>query len=210
MSEQQPINSWPPLSDVVDAGADTAQHEPGSVREVFRARNRVTVSVFERPEEYRVVYSLGDIHRLTFLSHEERTAVEREWHTWHRTYARLGRAAFVAWIGAAALASVCWWGADAVVSALGKTLGVSMASEWSAAAAVAIAVALIVTLPRFLASLAAAALCDSYLRGYADGVTRGVHRALRITPDVEDEMWNELRDAQRIDADLRAGAVERR
>ena len=75
-----------PPTDVVDT---TQASDPGAVREVFRAKHRLSVSVMERPQQYTVAYSLADIHRLTFLSHEERTAVQNEWHAWHRKYVRL-------------------------------------------------------------------------------------------------------------------------
>ena len=51
--------------------------------------------------------------------------------------------------------------------------------------------------------MSAPALSDSYLRGYTDGLTRGVNRALHITPEIEQEMWEELRQAERLDASWR-------
>ena len=75
-----------PPTNVVETGEAS---EPAAVREVFRAKHRLAVSVMERPQQYTVAYSLADIHRLTFLSHEERTAVQNEWNTWHRKYVRL-------------------------------------------------------------------------------------------------------------------------
>jgi hypothetical protein len=62
---------------------------------------------------------------------------------------------------------------------------------------------LLALLPAFFATAAAPALSDSYLRGYTDGLTRGVNRALRITPEIEQEMWEELRRAERLDATWR-------
>ena len=62
---------------------------------------------------------------------------------------------------------------------------------------------LLMALPAFLATTSASTLSDCYLRGYTDGLTRGVNRALHITPDVEHEMWEELRQAERLDASWR-------
>ena len=74
------------------------QPDQAAVREVFRAQHRLAVSVMERPQEYTVAYSLGDIHRLTFLSHDERSAIQGEWDAWHRKYVRLGRIGMGLWV----------------------------------------------------------------------------------------------------------------
>ena len=201
MSDQQRADARRPLSSDV-ADANTAS-DPATLREVFRAKHRLAVSVMERPQQYRVTYSLGDIHRLTFLSHEERTAVETEWHAWHRKYVRLSRAAFCLWLSGVAVALVCWMATDALVAGVGGAVGLTIPAMWWKVIGGVVAVTLLATLPAFLAATSASALCDSYLRGYTDGLTRGVNRALHITPEIEQEMWDELRQAERLDAGWR-------
>lgn len=189
-------------SDVLDA--DPAN--PGAVREVFRARNRLAVSVMERPQQFRVAYSLGDIHRLTFLSHEERTAVQNEWHTWHRKYVRLSGLGVGLWLSGAAAAWALWFRTGDLSGAIQSTLGLTIPDAWFTAFAVTTTLGLLMALPAFLATATASTLADSYLRGYTDGLTRGVNRALHITPEVEQEMWEELRQAEGLDADWRRRA----
>ena len=198
--EETPIE--PAASDVTETADVT---DPAAVREVFRARHRLAVSVMERPQQYRFAYSLGDIHRLTFLSHEERTAIQNEWHAWHRKYVRLTAVGFTLWLAGAVAAWALWLEADTLSSVLQSTLGLTLSSVWFTVPAVAVTIGLLMGLPAFLATTSAPALSDSYLRGYTDGLTRGVNRALHITPEIEHEMWEELRRAERLDASWRQG-----
>jgi hypothetical protein len=198
VTEEGPIEPAAPAStDVVD-GAPVS--DPAAVREVFRAKHRQAVSVMERPEQYQVAYSLGDIHRLTFLSHEERTAVQREWHAWHRKYVRLGALGFGLWLAGAVAAWGLWFESDRLAGAAQGLIGLTVSGTWFTVLAVVTTVGLLMALPAFLAAASAPALSDSYLRGYTDGLTRGVNRALHITPEIEQEMWEELRRAERLDA----------
>ena len=201
MAEEVPTEAAAPASpDVVGA---VNESDPAAVREVFRAKHRLSVSVMERPEQYQVAYSLGDIHRLTFLSHEERTAIHNEWHAWHRKYVRLGALGFGLWLAGAVAAWGLWFESDRLAGAAQRLFGLTVPGVWFTVLAVATTVGLLMALPAFLAAMSAPALSDSYLRGYTDGLTRGVNRALRITPEVEQEMWKELRQAERLDANWR-------
>ena len=202
MAEERPIEP-PPPTDVVNAPDPS---DPEAVREVFRAKHRLSVSVMERPQQFTAAYSLGDIHRLTFLSHEERTAVQNEWHVWHRKYVRLSAIGFCSWIAGAAVASALWFKADSLANAIQQSAGVSVSGAWFTGLAVAVTLALLMGLPAFLATTWASTLADSYLRGYTDGLTRGVNRALHITPEIEQGMWEELRHAERLDASWRQEA----
>ena len=201
VTEERPIEAAAPAStDVVDA---VNESDPAAVREVFRAKHRLSVSVMERPEQYQVAYSLGDIHRLTFLSHDERTAIQNEWHAWHRKYVRLGALGFVLWLTGAVVAWGLWFESARLAAVVERVFGLTVPGVWFTVLAVATTVGLLMALPAFLAAMSAPALSDSYLRGYTDGLTRGVNRALRISPDVEQEMWEELRQAERLDASWR-------
>ena len=177
--------------------------DPAAVREVFRAKHRLAVSVMERPQQYTVAYSLADIHRLTFLSHEERAAVQNEWHAWHRKYVRLSARGFCLWLAAAAAAWALWFRAADIAGVIQNTLGLTIPGAWFTVLAVAMTLGLLMGLPAFLATTSASTQADCYLRGYTDGLTRGVNRALHITPDAEQEMWEELRQAERLDASWR-------
>ncbi len=193
-----------PAADLVDPDAAA---DPAAVREVFRAQHRLAVSVMERPQQFRVAYSLGDIHRLTFLSHDERSAIQKEWQEWHRRYVRLTRVGMCLWIAAVFAAWGLWFRAEALAGAIQGLSGVAIPGAWLTALAVAVTLGLLLALPAFLATASAPALSDSYLRGYTDGLTRGVNRALHITPEIEQEMWEELRRAERLDAGWRTAAA---
>ena len=186
-------------SDVLEANPT----DPAAVRQVFRASNRLAVSVMERPQQFTVTYSLGDIHRLTFLSHEERTAVQSEWHAWHRKYVRLGALGVCLWLAGAAAAWALWFRPGPLSGAIQSTTGMTIPDVWFTVLAVTMTLALLLRLPAFLAAATSSTRADAYLRGYADGLTRGVNRALHITPEIEQEMWEELRQAERLDADWR-------
>jgi hypothetical protein len=190
----------PPSPDVVGAAEVSG---PAAVREVFRAKHRMAVSVMERPEQYQVAYSLGDIHRLTSLSHEERTEIQREWHAWHRQYVRLGALGFGLWCAGAVAAWGLWFESEWLAAAAQGLIGLTVPGTLFTVLAVITTVGLLMALPAFLAAASAPALSDSYLRGYTDGLTRGVNRALHITPEIEQEMWDELRRAERLDASWR-------
>jgi hypothetical protein len=177
--------------------------DPAAAREVFRAKHRMAVSVMERPQQYQVSYSLGDIHRLTSLSHEERTTIEREWHAWHRKYVRLSALGFGLWLAGAAAAWLLWFEAGWLAATAQRALGLTLPGGLFTVLAVATTLGLLMALPAFLAATSASALSDSYLRGYSDGLTRGVNRALHITPEIEQDMWEELRRAERLDASWR-------
>ena len=200
MADEAPVE--PPLSsaDVVDSPDPS---DPEAVREVFRAKHRLSVSVMERPQQYTVAYSLGDIHRLTFLSHEERTAVQNEWHAWHRKYVRLSAIGFCLWIAGVVAAWALWFRAAQIAGAIQQSVGVAIPGAWFTGFAVVVTLGLLMGLPAFLATTSASTLADSYLRGYTDGLTRGVNRALHITPEIEQGMWEELRQAERLDATWR-------
>jgi hypothetical protein len=185
---------------VVDAPLSS---DPAAVREVFRAKHRLAVSVMERPQQYTVAYSLGDIHRLTFLSHDERSAVQEEWHAWHRRYVRLSPVGFCLWLAGALAAWALWFRTGQLAGAIQGATGLAIPGIWFTALAVVTTLALLMGLPAFLAATSASTLADSYLRGYTDGLTRGVNRALQITPETEQEMWDELRQAERLDATWR-------
>jgi hypothetical protein len=193
------------LRDVVSHPADE-HHEAAPFREVFRASNAAAVSVFERSDEYRVRYSLRDIHHLTFLSHDEQAEVERDWHAWHRRYVRLGPRGTAAWVIAAGLAGAMWFGADAAASLASGNVAVAIPAVALRVTAALTAAILLATLPALLATLSARVLCAAYVKGYADGLTRGVHRALRITPDIERAMWEELHGGEQIDRAMRQSA----
>jgi hypothetical protein len=199
VNEQRRVEPFPPSAAGVAGLGDAS--DPATVREVFRAKHRLGVSVMERAHQYRVAYSLAEIHRLTFLSHEERAAVETEWGAWHRKYKRLGTGATALWLTGAVVAWGLWFRAESV-AAMVASLGLSISGVWFTIAAVITGLALVVSLPAFLATLFTSAIRDSYVRGYSDGLTRGVNRALRITPEIEAEMWEELRQAERVDAAL--------
>ena len=199
MAEERPIEP-PPPTDVVNAPDPS---DPEAVREVFRAKHRLSVSVMERPQQFTAAYSLGDIHRLTFLSHEERTAVQNEWHVWHRKYVRLSALGFCSWIAGVVLAWALWFRADQLTVAIQQALGVAIPGAWFTGLAVVATIGLLMGLPAFLATTWASTLADSYLRGYTDGLTRGVNRALQITPEIEQGMWDELRQAEQLDAGWR-------
>ena len=201
MPEEPPAEPTPqPHADVVDA---VKTSDPAAVREVFRAKHRLSVSVMERPQQYTVAYSLADIHRLTFLSHEERTAVQNEWHAWHRKYVRLSAVGFCLWLAGVAGAWALWFRTGDIAGVIQNTFGLTVPGVWFTGLAVAATLGLLMGLPAFLATTSASTQADSYLRGYTDGLTRGVNRALHITPDVEQEMWEELRQAERLDAGWR-------
>ena len=200
MAEERPIEPPATSTDVVDAPDPS---DPEAVREVFRAKHRLSVSVMERPKQYTVAYSLGDIHRLTFLSHEERTAVQNEWHVWHRKYVRLSALGFCSWIAGVVVAWALWFRADQLTGVILQAVGVAVPGVWFTGLAVVATIGLLMGLPAFLATTWASTLADSYLRGYTDGLTRGVNRALHITPEIEQGMWEELRQAEQIDAGWR-------
>ena len=183
------------LVDVVSG--DSA--DPATVREVFRAKHRLAVSVMERPHQYTVVYTLRDIHRLTFLSHDERSAIQKDWHAWHRRYSRLGALGVGLWLTGAVASWALWFRAAAMADGIQRTLGLTVPDIWLTGLALVVTLGLLAALPAFLATMSAFALSDSYLRGYTDGLTRGVHSALHITPEIEQEMWEELRRAERLD-----------
>ena len=198
--EQPPVDpSSPDLVDVVSGKSA----DPATVREVFRARHRLAVSVMERPHQYTVVYTLADIHRLTFLSHDERSAIRNDWHAWHRKYSRLGPRGVCLWLAGAFAAGALWFNAATMTDAIQRTAGLTVPDIWFLGLAALATLALLAALPALLATLSAFALSDSYLRGYTDGLTRGVHSALHITPELEREMWEELRSAERFDAGWR-------
>lgn len=195
--EQQAQSAAPPAADVIDlAGAG----DPAAVREVFRARHRLAVSVMERPQQFTVAYSLGDIHRLTFLSHDERRAVQKDWQAWHRTYVRLSSVGLCLWLAGAATAWALWFRPEALAGTIQAASGLEIPGVWFTGLAVAVTLGLLMGLPAFLATVSAPGLSDSYLRGYTDGLTRGVNRALHITPEAEQQMWEELRRAEGLDA----------
>jgi len=201
VAEERPIEPPPAKpSDVVDVPDPS---DPEAVREVFRAKHRLSVSVMERPQQYTVAYSLGDIHRLTFLSHEERTAVQDEWQAWHRKYVRLSTIGFCLWIAGVVGAWALWFRADQLAGAIQQAVGVGIPGGWFTGIAVVVTLGLLMGLPAFLATASASTLADSYLRGYTDGLTRGVNRALHITPEIEQGMWEELRQAEQLDATWR-------
>ncbi|HEX5107398.1 MAG TPA: hypothetical protein VFV95_03090 [Vicinamibacterales bacterium] len=179
------------------------QPDQEAVREVFRAKHRLAVSVMERPQEYTFAYSLGDIHRLTFLSHRERREVQAEWEVWHRKYVRLGGIGLGLWVAGALAAWAFWFRAAPLSVAIQQSLGLSVPAGWFTGLAIVTTLGLLMALPAFLATTYAGALSDSYLRGYTDGLTRGVNRALHITPEIEQQMWEELRRAERLDASWR-------
>jgi hypothetical protein len=198
--EQPPVDpSSPDLVDVVSVKSA----DPATVREVFRARHRLAVSVMERPHQYTVVYTLADIHRLTFLSHDERSAIRNDWHAWHRKYSRLGPRGVCLWLAGAFAAGALWFKAATMTDAIQRAAGLTVPDIWFLGLAASITLALLAALPALLATLSAFALSDSYVRGYTDGLTRGVHSALHITPEIEREMWEELRSAERFDAGWR-------
>ena len=121
MAEERPIEAAAaPASTDVEA---VNESDPAAVREVFRAKHRLAVSVMERPQQYQVAYSLGDIHRLTFLSHEERTAIQNEWHAWHRKYVRLGALGFCLWLAGAVAAWGLWFESDRLADAVQRLSG---------------------------------------------------------------------------------------
>lgn len=197
MDEQDVDPSGAPTADVADpAGAE----DPAAVREVFRAKHRLAVSVMERPQQFPVAYSLGDIHRLTFLSHDERHAIQKDWQAWHRKFVRLSGLGTGVWLAAAFAAWGLWFRTDVLASAIHGAIGVTIPGIWFIGFAIAVTLGLLMTFPAFLATASAPALSDSYLRGYTDGLTRGVNRALHITPEIEQEMWDELRRAEGLDA----------
>ena len=192
-----------PSSVPTDVVAPEATDDPAAVREVFRAKHRLSVSVMERPQQFTVAYSLGDIHRLTFLSHDERSAIQREWEAWHRKYVRLSRIGMCLWLAGALAGWGLWFRGAALASAVQGAFGVAIPGMWITGLAMVVTLGLLMALPAFLAAASAPALSDSYLRGYTDGLTRGVNRALHITPEIEQEMWEELRRAERLDAGWR-------
>jgi len=200
VAEERPIEPPPTSPDVVNAPNPS---DPEAVREVFRAKHRLSVSVMDRPQQFTAAYSLGDIHRLTFLSHEERTAVQNEWHVWHRKYVRLSTLGFCSWIAGVVLAWALWFRADQLAGAIQQAIGVAISGGWFTGLAVVATIGLLMGLPAFLATTWASTLADSYLRGYTDGLTRGVNRALQITPEIEQGMWEELRQAEQLDAGWR-------
>ena len=59
MPEEGPIEPSAGSKEVVGTPDPS---DPEAVREVFRAKHRMAVSVMERPQQYTVAYSLGDIH----------------------------------------------------------------------------------------------------------------------------------------------------
>ena len=198
--EQPPVDPSPTgLVDVVSGN----RADPAPVREVFRAKHRLAVSVMERPHQYTVVYTLRDIHRLTFLSHDERSAIQKDWHAWHRRYSRLGPLGVGLWCAGAVMSWALWFRATAIADGIQRTLGLTVPDIWLTGLALVASLGVLAALPAFLATMSAFALSDSYLRGYTDGLTRGVHSALHITPEIEQEMWEELGRAERLDASWR-------
>ncbi len=157
----------------------------------------------ERPQQFTAAYSLGDIHRLTFLSHDERSAIHQEWQAWHCKYIRLSRLGMCLWLAGAFAAWGLWFRTEVFANAIQGAVGVTIPGAWFTGLAIGVTLGLLMALPAFLATTSAPALSDSYLRGYTDGLTRGVNRALHITPEVEQEMWEELRRAERLDASWR-------
>lgn len=198
----EPETVDPPPTGLVDV-VTANRANPATVREVFRARHRLAVSVLEHPRQYTVVYTLRDIHRLTFLSHDERSAIRKDWHAWHRRHSRLGSLGVGVWLAGAVAAWALWFKAASIADAIQRTLGPAVPDVWFLGLAALATLGLLAALPAFLATLSAFALSDSYLRGYTDGLTRGVHNALHITPEVEQAMWDELRRAERLDASWR-------
>jgi hypothetical protein len=179
------------------------ESDPSTTREVYRATHRLAVSVMEKPKQYVVAYSLGDLHRLTFLSHEDRAAVQNEWDAWHRKHVRLGVVGAAMWLAGAASAWMLWFQTELLTGFIENSVGAAVPEVWLRVPAMAVILGLLMWLPKFIAVLSAPATSHSYLRGYADGLTRGVNRALHITPEVEQEMWEELRRAERLDESWR-------
>lgn len=199
--DEQRIDS--PAPRPTEVAALEGSGDPAAVREVFRARHRMTASVMERPHQFTVAYSLGDIHRLTFMSPDERAAIQNEWQAWHRKYVRLSRLGTALWVLGAFAVWALWFRTEALTNAVQGTVGLTIPAGWFTGVAIAVTLGLLISLPAFIAMIFAPALSDSYLRGYTDGLTRGVNRALHITPEIEREMWEELRRAERLDASVR-------
>ena len=134
------------------------------------------------------------------VGHDERSAIQEDWQAWHRKYVRLSAFGMCLWLVGAFAAWGLWFRAAAVAAAIQGATGLTIPGLWWTALAGVVTLGLLTALPAFLATVFAPALSDSYLRGYTDGLTRGVNRALRITPEVEQEMWEELRRAETLDA----------
>ena len=116
---------------------------------------------------------------------------------------RLSALGFCLWLAGAAAAWALWFRSGDIAGVIQNTFGLTVPGVWFTVLAVAMTIGLLMGLPAFLATTSASTQADCYLRGYTDGLTRGVNRALHITPDVEQEMWEELRQAERLDASWR-------
>jgi hypothetical protein len=189
-------------SDVVDPPA------PGIARTdaVGQPRRSTVGAVAEAPRDFRLTYSLRDIHRLSFLTADERQAVCTEWKAWHRRHASIGALGVAAWAAGAAVAWACSFGAEGTAASIAALAGWHVPLGALYAAAGLLAVGLLVATPLVFSTLASAALCDAFVAGYADGMVVGVNRSLQITPEREQEMWGELHAAEARDLRAAIGA----
>ena len=165
-------------------------------------RRSTAAAVAEAPRDFRFTYSLRDIHRIAFLTADERQEGAIEWKAWHRRNASMGSIGVALWSAAAAAAWACWFRAGGTAATLADLAGLQVPLAAVYAVAGVLTLGLLVAAPLLFSTLARAALGDAYLAGYADGIVAGVNRSLQITPEREQEMWGQLHDAEA--RDLRA------
>lgn len=166
-----------------------------SVADAFRIANKLDVSVVERPVEFNLRYSMRDIGKLVDVSRSDWAAAMISWRASHNglsTKAMIAwcAASFVSWNCLFRTARVADWIGEMIptfaVSAIGYVVGFGVAA----------------TASRFFATLTSSQQWDAYSNGYTEGLRQGVNRALKITPEQEEEMWDDLSKADLAESHL--------
>ncbi len=160
--------------------------------EALRVLGKLDVSIAESPRAFTLNYSLRDIANLDELDSGEWVSIRSRWRSFHREQVGFSAGGLCAWCLSVLVAWTLLVHTDAVLAWASSTEFARVPPMLLQGAGATLGLGALMFVPRVLGTLTPARHWETFAEGFREGMRKGINQALRISPEQEREMREDL------------------